>query len=78
MSGKLRNRLFLLISEKERQLGRRITHTEIAEETGVTIQLVGRWVKNDVTQYSGEIIEKLCDYFHCEVGDLLYIDRNSS
>jgi putative transcriptional regulator len=75
MPSKLRNRLFLLISEKERQLGRRITHTEIAQETGVTIQLIGRWVKNDVNQYSGEIIEKLCDYFGCEVGDLLYIDR---
>ncbi len=77
MSEQLRNRLFYLISDKERQLGRHITLSEIAESTGLSIQLVSRWVKNQVNQYDGEVVVKLCAYFECEVADLLYIEREN-
>jgi DNA-binding Xre family transcriptional regulator len=70
--------MFYLVSERERQLGRRITQLELAQGIGVSEQLIGRWMKNQVNKFEGEIIEKLCDYFGCEVGDLLYIDRGHS
>ncbi len=75
---RVKNRLLALIMEKERQSGRRIQQLEIAREIGVTEQLVSRWVKNQVHQYDGEVIVKLCDYFGCDIADLLYIERESS
>jgi DNA-binding Xre family transcriptional regulator len=77
MAGKLKNRLMILMIEKERQLGRRLTQLEVANEIGVTSQLMGRWMRNEVDRFDGPVIEKFCDYFQCEVGDLLYIDRES-
>jgi DNA-binding Xre family transcriptional regulator len=74
---KLRNRLLFLLTEKERVLGRRIPQSEVARAIGVSEQLVARWVKNQVRQFDGEVIEKLCAYFNCEVGDLLYIERGN-
>jgi DNA-binding Xre family transcriptional regulator len=76
-NSKLRNRILILVTEKERSLGRRITQKEIAQNIGVSEQLIGRWMKNKVKQFDGETIEKLCVYFNCEVGELLYIDRSN-
>lgn len=33
-------------------------------------------MKNQVQQFDGEVIEKLCAYFNCDVEDLLYIERD--
>ena len=74
MAARLKNRLFYLVSDKERQIGRRITNLEIAEATGVSIQLVGRWMRNEVTQFREDVILSFCRYFKCEVADLIYID----
>jgi DNA-binding Xre family transcriptional regulator len=76
MSEKLRNRFFVLLTEKERQENRRITQTEIADRLGISIQTVGRWLRNEVDRFDAPVVEKFCDYFGCEVGDLLYIDRS--
>jgi DNA-binding Xre family transcriptional regulator len=75
-TGKLKNNLFLLLSDKERKQGKRITQIELARAVDVSEQLIGRWMKNQVNKFEGEVIEKLCAYFECEVGDLLYIERD--
>lgn len=73
--GHLRNRLLDLVTAKERNLRRRISQKELALLVGVSEPLISRWMKNQVKQFDGEVIEKLCAYFECEVGDLLYIER---
>lgn len=73
---RLRNRFFKLLSDKEQAEGRRITQTEVAETLGIAIHTVGRWMRNDVTKFEAPIIERMCDYFGCEVGDLLYLERD--
>lgn len=78
MATKLRNRFFRLLSAKEQQEGRRITQTEVAETLGIAIHTVGRWMRNDVTKFESPIIERMCEYFGCEVGDLLYLERDES
>ncbi|MCQ3931755.1 MAG: XRE family transcriptional regulator [Chloroflexi bacterium] len=72
----LRNRFLLLMTEKERRLGRNITYSEIAKETGLSVGVISRWVKNEVDRFDGPVIEKLCQYFECDLSDLLYIDRS--
>jgi DNA-binding Xre family transcriptional regulator len=75
LTGKLHSRFLILLTEKERREGRRIRNVEIAAATGVSLQLVGRWMRNEVTKFEAPILEKFCDYFDCDVGDLLYIEK---
>ncbi|MBE2269002.1 MAG: helix-turn-helix transcriptional regulator [Anaerolinea sp.] len=78
MSTKLQNRLFELLSDKERREKRRITQSEVAEAVDVSLHTIIRWMRNDVTKFEAPIVERLCDYFGCEVGDLLYLVRDGS
>lgn len=71
---KVKNRLFLLVSDKERALGERITYKEIAENIGVSEPVIARWMRNEVNQFDGNVIAKLCAYFACDISDLLYLD----
>jgi putative transcriptional regulator len=75
MKRRLRNRFFHLLSEKERQLGRRITNKEIAQATGISAHTIGSWFRNEVTKFEAPIVERLCDYFDCDLGELLYFER---
>lgn len=75
MTRRLRNRFFILLSEKERRENRRITQTEIAEAVDLSIHTVGRWMRNEVGKFEAPVVERICDYFGCEVGDLLYLER---
>lgn len=74
MKGKLRNRLLFLITEKERRENRRITQTEVARAVNVSKHTIGRWLQHEIRQYDAELVENLCAYFDCDLGDLLYLD----
>ncbi len=70
----LRNRLLALIQAREQKIGRRVKLKDLAEFVGVTYHTVTSWIRNDVRKYEAHIIEGFCDYFDCDVGDLLYIE----
>lgn len=74
MNRRLRNRVLILLTDKERSEGRRINQTEIANAIGVAGHTVGSWIRNDVTKIEAKMVERLCDYFKCDVGDLLYLE----
>jgi DNA-binding Xre family transcriptional regulator len=74
---KLKNRLLVLIHEKELKEGRRIKQAEIAREINVANHTIGSWIRNDVTKFEAHIIEGLCAYFECQVGDLLYLEEDT-
>lgn len=71
---KVRNRLLELIQERERKLGRRLVQHDIAQFVGVSDHTITNWVRNITTQYDGDTIAGLCDYFNCEIADLLYFE----
>jgi DNA-binding Xre family transcriptional regulator len=75
MKYRLRNRFLVLLHEKERKLDRRITQKEIAQETGISAHTIGSWVRNEVTKFEAPILARLCEYFECQVGDLLYLEE---
>ena len=70
----LKNRLLELMQARERKEGRRLKQREISSFIGVTDHTISSWLKNDVTRYDKHVVEGLCAYFQCEVGDLLYLD----
>ncbi len=74
MARKLRNRVLELLMEKERKLGRRIKYVEVAEATGLANSLIWRWMTGKIHRYDSEVLEKLCDYFDCDLGDMLYFE----
>jgi len=73
----VRNRFLQLVAQKEMREGRRIRNKEIAEAVGVAEHTVARWIKNDVTKIDVPVLEAFCEYFDCDVGDLLYMEQSN-
>lgn len=70
----LKNRLLILIQERERKIGQRIKMKDLASFVGVTYPTLRSWIQNDVRKYEAHIIEGFCEYFDCDVADLLYFE----
>jgi DNA-binding Xre family transcriptional regulator len=64
-------RLRVLLAEKAQKEKRNIPLSEVAEETGVAWKTLQRWANNEVTRYDAPVIEALCDYLDCGVGELI-------
>src|SRR5262245_19512541 len=75
---KLRNRLVDLLREKQKREGRKITYTEIANAAFTSVNVISQWAKNNVTRFDAPIVVRLCLYFECQVGDLLYLETIDS
>jgi hypothetical protein len=61
---KMKNRLLELIQERERTIGRRVKQRAT----------IINWIRNDVSRFESRVVERLCEYFNCDVGDLLYFE----
>lgn len=70
----VRNRVAVLLYQKEVREKRRVTQQELARAIGVSENTITNWVYNDVTKFQAEIIEKLCTFFECGLCDLLYFE----
>ncbi|MBC8098230.1 MAG: hypothetical protein H7Y11_02200, partial [Armatimonadetes bacterium] len=57
---KLKNRFLILLTEKERQLGRRIPQSEVAREVDLNNHTVSNWIRNELNKFDTTIIERLC------------------
>lgn len=69
-------RLKILISEKEFRENRKLTYDVIYSETGIAGSTLVEWANNRVKRYDEKIVAKLCDYFNCDIGDLLVLHKN--
>ncbi len=43
----------------------------LSAETGINRKTLATFVDNQIKRYDTEILERLCKYFDCQVGDLL-------
>lgn len=67
----IQNKFMELWQEKERKERRRISLTEVCEKSGVGWSTANRWKRDNVDRFDSDVLEKLCIYFDCQVGDLL-------
>ena len=67
----LRYHLKELIAEKEFREKRRITIGEIAEATSINRMTLSKMINHPGASIKSEIFDKLCEYFDCEIGDLI-------
>lgn len=74
--GLVKHKLKELVLEKQRELGRSITHDEIAKAAGVSRQTITTWMNTgELGGIKSPTIIGLCRYFgKRDVGELVYID----
>ena len=72
MSNKVCCRLCVLMGAK------RVTIQDIHLNTGLSRNTIANLYYDRATRIDYETINKLCDYFNCEVGDLLKIEKADS
>ncbi|HSG42938.1 MAG TPA: helix-turn-helix transcriptional regulator [Anaerolineales bacterium] len=65
------NNFAKLLEEKEKQEGRFITLTEVANETKIMRRTLYKWANNDVKLYDPNVVDTLCKYFGVEMTDLI-------
>lgn len=71
---KLKNRFLVLLTEKERREERRVPLSEVAAAIKASNNTMTNWVRNKVQKYDTDLVERLCDYFDCDLTDLLYFE----
>ena len=64
------NKLKILIAEKEFREGRKLTYRTISKETGISTTTLTKYI-NQGGGIDPGTLEKLCEYFGCQPGDLL-------
>ncbi|NJR12454.1 helix-turn-helix transcriptional regulator [bacterium] len=74
MVKRIRNRLLILLTDKEKKEGRRITQTEIAKAIHVSVSTIGGWLQQEIGRVDENVLIGLCDYFNCNIEDLIYIE----
>jgi putative transcriptional regulator len=67
----IRNRVKILIAEKEHHENRKLTYRTISQETGISTSTLTAFMSQKVESYASSTIEKLCQYFNCLPGDII-------
>jgi len=74
---KTKNRFAELLAKKARREERRISPINVIEETNLGKPTIYSWYNNTVTRFDQRIIDALCEYLNCDVGDLLTREESS-
>ncbi|MCG7871846.1 MAG: helix-turn-helix transcriptional regulator [Candidatus Thiodiazotropha lotti] len=67
----IRYKLKELIAHKSFVEDRRVTIDEVAEETGISRNTLSRIANTRGYSTTTDAVDKLCDYFNCEINDLM-------
>lgn len=78
MTGKIANRFRILLAEKATKEQHNIAINDVRRETGIAWSTLNAWANNQVTRYDAPVIQALCEYFNCQVGDLLVFEKDST
>jgi putative transcriptional regulator len=70
----IKNRIKILIAEKEIRENRKLTMRTIAQEAGVSTNSLVAYTNQDVVRFDAVVLEAFCKYFNCGVGDILFYE----
>jgi putative transcriptional regulator len=73
----VKNRLVALIGEKQAKTNQKVSTTDVAEAVGLSRQAMHRWVQNEITSYPADTLDKLCQFFDCQPGDILFYEPDA-
>lgn len=75
----IQGRLRELMAAQGRRERRRITYDDILAETGVSKNTLTRLANDRAAMVGISVIDRLCNYFDCQPGDLfVYVRENES
>lgn len=74
MSGKIVNHFRILLAQKATRQQQNIALMDVQRETGIAWSTLNSWANNQLTRYDAPVIISLCEYFECQVGDLLVFE----
>lgn len=60
-----------LMETRTNDKGKPLTQLDVAVGTGIPQSTISRYYNGYVTRFDGDIIEKLCDFFGVDPGDLI-------
>lgn len=69
----MRSNLRILIARKAQDEQRRVTLRSVAADTGLSYYTILQIADSKLKEYPTDVLAKLCEYFNCEIGDLLYL-----
>lgn len=67
----MRSNLLVLVAQKSQRDGKRVTLRSVARDTGISTYTIYALANNEIEEYPRTVLEKLCTYFECNIGDLL-------
>ena len=67
--------LWKIWKRQELILGHRLTYAELADATGLSTTTLLGLDKERTTRFDAHVLDALCEFFHCQVGDLLRYER---
>ncbi len=74
----MKSNLQVLAAQKSQREGRRITLRTVALENNLSRYTVYAIADNSISEYPKSVLETLCAYFGCDIGDLLTLEDVSS
>jgi DNA-binding Xre family transcriptional regulator len=69
----VRNSYTELLAAKELRDNRRWTQADVSRTTGITTATLRNWAAQKVTIYNRRLLDVLCTFLECGVGELLYL-----
>ncbi len=70
----MRSNLRVLVAQKAQRERRRISLRTVIEETGVNKHTIYGMASDTLREYPADALAKLCDYFECDLGTLLFVE----
>ncbi len=67
----MKSNLLVLVAQKSQRDGKRVTLRSVSRDTGVSTYTIYALANNEIEEYPRAVLEKLCSYFNCGIGDLL-------
>ncbi|MBU0490471.1 MAG: helix-turn-helix transcriptional regulator [Chloroflexi bacterium] len=64
-----------LIKHKSEKTGQRITYADVTTATGLYASTLTRLANDNFEMVGRTTIERLCEYFECEVSDLFVLTQ---
>lgn len=69
----MRSNTLVLLAQKAQREQRRMSLKTIADETGISYYTLKAIAHDTIREYPRDALAKLCDYFKCDIGDLLTV-----
>jgi putative transcriptional regulator len=74
----VRSNLLVLVAQKAQAEQRRISLRTVERDTGISYYTLNAIANGKIKEYPADVIATLCEYFKCDIGDLLFLSESNS